>query len=108
LIQKIIGFVHTRFSLVGGVENYINKLVPALLERSWQIHYFTAKIEQHVPPGMITYKIPVVRGTSIGRMLSFAYAARRTLQRANPPLNMGFGRTIYQDIYRDGSGCFLD
>lgn len=108
MIQKIIGFVHTRFSPVGGVENYINKLVPSLLERNWQIHYLTAKIEQYVPPGMITHKIPVVRGTSISRMLSFAYAARRTLQRANLPLIMGFGRTIYQDIYRDGSGCFLD
>ena len=108
MIQKIIGFVHTRFSPVGGVENYINKLVPALLERSWQIHYFTANIKQRVPTGMITHKIPVVRGASISRMLSFAYGARRAVQRANLPLIMGFGRTICQDIYRDGSGCFLD
>jgi UDP-glucose:(heptosyl)LPS alpha-1,3-glucosyltransferase len=107
-MQKIIGLVHTRFSPIGGVENYINKLVPALLNRNWQIHYFTARIEQDVPPGMIIHKVPVIRGTSVSRMLSFAYCARWAARRANLPLVMGFGRTIYQDIYRDGSGCFLD
>jgi len=107
-MQKIIGLVHTRFSPMGGVENYINKLVPDLLNRNWQVHYFAAKIEQPILPGMILHKIPVIRGTSISRMLSFAYGARKTVQRVNLPLIMGFGRTIYQDIYRDGSGCFLD
>jgi len=107
-MQKIIGLVHTRFSPMGGVENYINKLVPDLLNRNWQVHYFAAKIEQPILPGMIFHKIPIIRGTSISRMLSFAYGARKTVQRVNLPLIMGFGRTIYQDIYRDGSGCFLD
>lgn len=107
-MQKIIGLVHTRFSPTGGVENYINKLVPALLDRNWQIHYFTGKVEQPIPPGMVIHRVRVIRGTSISRMLSFAYGARRSVQRANLPLVMGFGRTIYQDIYRDGSGCFLD
>ncbi len=107
-MQKIIGLVHTRFSPMGGVENYINKLVPDLLNRNWQVHYFAAKIEQPILPGMIFHKIPIIRGTSISRMLSFAYGARKKVQRINLPLIMGFGRTIYQDIYRDGSGCFLD
>ncbi|NVM21815.1 MAG: glycosyltransferase family 4 protein [Desulfobacterales bacterium] len=107
-MQKVIGLVHTRFSPTGGVESYINKLVPALLARNWQIHYFTARIEQHIPPGMIIHKIPVIRGTSISRMLSFAYGAKLAVRQARPPLVMGFGRTIYQDIYRDGSGCFSD
>jgi len=107
-MQKIIGLVHTRFSPIGGVENYINKLVPDLLNRNWEIHYFTGKIEQPILPGMIVHKIPIIRGTSISRMLSFAYGARKTVRRVNPPLVMGFGRTIYQDIYWDGSGCFLD
>jgi UDP-glucose:(heptosyl)LPS alpha-1,3-glucosyltransferase len=107
-MQKIIGLVHTRFSPTGGVENYINKLVQDLLNRNWELHYFTGKIEQPVPEGMIIHKIPIIRGTSISRMLSFAYDARKAIRRVNPPLVMGFGRTIYQDIYRDGSGCFLD
>jgi UDP-glucose:(heptosyl)LPS alpha-1,3-glucosyltransferase len=107
-VQKIIGLIHTRFSPIGGVENYINKLVPDLLNRNWQLHYFTGKIEQPIFSGMIVHNIPIIRGSSISRMLSFAYAARKTVRRANLPLVMGFGRTIYQDIYRDGSGCFLD
>jgi len=107
-MKKIIGLVHTRFSSVGGVENYINKLVPSLLEKNWQIHYFAAKIKQKVPQGMIVHKIPVIKGSSILRMLSFAYGARKAVLRTGLPLVMGFGRTIYQDIYRDGSGCFLD
>ncbi|MBW1847353.1 MAG: glycosyltransferase family 4 protein [Deltaproteobacteria bacterium] len=108
MVQKIIGLIHTRFSPIGGVENYINKLVPDLLNRNWQIHYFAGKIEQPILPGMILHNIPIIRGTSISRMLSFAYGARKTARRVNLPLVMGFGRTIYQDIYRDGSGCFLD
>lgn len=107
-MKKVIGLVHTRFSSKGGVESYINKLVPALIERQWEIHYFTAKVNQPVPPGMIVHKIPIVRGSSITRMLSFAYGAKRAVQKTKIPLVMGFGRTIYQDLYRDGSGCFLD
>lgn len=107
-MPKTIGLIHTRFSQTGGVENYINKLVPSLLERNWRIHYFTAKIEQPVPSGMTIHKIPVIRGTSITRMLSFAYGAQRAAKKLNLPLLLGFGRTIYQDIYRDGSGCFPD
>ena len=37
-MQKIIGLIHTRFSPMGGVKNYINKLVPDLLNRNWQVH----------------------------------------------------------------------
>jgi UDP-glucose:(heptosyl)LPS alpha-1,3-glucosyltransferase len=107
-MQKIIGLIHTRFSPIGGVENYINKIVIDLLNRNWEIHYFTGKIEQTILPGMIVHKIPIIRGTSISRMLSFAYGARKAVRRLNLPLVMGFGRTIYQDIYWDGSGCFLD
>jgi len=107
-MQKIIGLVHTRYSPIGGVENYINNLVPDLLNRNWEVHYFTGKIEQPVPDGMIVHNIPIIRGTSISRMLSFAYSARKKVRRVNLPLVMGFGRTIYQDIYCDGSGCFLD
>ncbi len=37
-MQKIIGLVHTRFNPMGRVGNYINKLVPDLLNRNWQVH----------------------------------------------------------------------
>lgn len=107
-MQKVIGLVHTRFSHTGGVENYINRLVDGLLARNWRIHYFTAKVEQAVPPGVTIHKVPIIRGTSVSRMLSFAYNAKRLAKKSNLPLIFGFGRTIYQDIYRDGSGCFLD
>ena len=107
-MQKIIGLVHTRFSPTGGVETYINKLVPSLIARNWEIHYLTARVEQDIPQGMTVHKVPIIRGSSITRMLSFAYGARRKAVKLDLPLIMGFGRTIYQDIYRDGSGCFLD
>ncbi len=107
-MKKIIGLVHTRFSPHGGVENYINKLVPSLILRGWKIHYLTSMINQDVPSEMTVHKIPVIRGFSTARMLSFAYGARKKAMKLDLPLIMGFGRTIYQDIYRDGSGCFLD
>jgi len=107
-MQKIIGLVHTRFSSVGGVENYINRLVDGLLARNWRIHYITAKADRAVPPGVTIHKVPIIRGTSVSKMLSFAHNAKRLAKKSNLPLIFGFGRTIYQDIYRDGSGCFLD
>jgi hypothetical protein len=75
-MPKISGLIHTRFNQTGGVENCTNKLVPALLEHNWHIHYFTVKIDQPVPDRMTVNKIPVVRGTSITRMLSFAYGVQ--------------------------------
>lgn len=48
-MKKVIGLVHTRFSPQGGVENYINKLVPSLILRGWKIDYLTAMVNQDVP-----------------------------------------------------------
>lgn len=89
MIQNIVGWLHTRFSPTEGVENYINKLVLALLSRNWQIHYFTARIEQHIPRGIIINKIPVIRGMSVSHMLSFAYGARRDSPTGKPVVGHG-------------------
>jgi hypothetical protein len=76
-MQKVIGLVHTRLSPTGGVENYINKLVTSLLKKNWRIHYFTSRVSQSIPPGMTIHKVHVIRGTSVSRMLSFAYGAKK-------------------------------
>ena len=107
-MEKVVTLVHTRFSRTGGVENYINKLVHGLLARNWQVHYVTGKIQREVPPKIVIHRVPIVRGTSFRRMLSFAYGAKKAVQKINVPVVVGFGRTIYQDLYRDGSGCLLD
>ena len=62
---------------MGGVENYINKQVPDLLNRNWQVHYFAAKIEQPILPGMILHKIQIIRGSPINSMFSFALGKKR-------------------------------
>jgi len=58
--KKVIGLVHTRFGPTGGVETYLNKLVPSLLERNWRVHYVTARIQQPILDGMILHKIPIL------------------------------------------------
>lgn len=102
-----IALVIYRFSeRGGGVEGYVARLARGLAARGHGVHLFAHEFQPGVPRDFPSHTVPAVSFYSPWRDLSFARNAAALLQ-ADPSFDIinGFGRTIYQDVYRVGSGC---
>jgi UDP-glucose:(heptosyl)LPS alpha-1,3-glucosyltransferase len=108
-----IALNHTRLADSGGVEAYIFRLVHALLLRGHAIDYFCARVERPIEhPAFRVFPVPQPRRPTSLRVALFARRSARAIARAEreAPYDVvqGFGRTWYQTVYRDGSGCHAD
>lgn len=103
-----IAINHTRFASTGGVERYLFNLVKRLLSAGHEIHYYCYKWEPFHHPNLFFHRVPYIKGIRFLRIFSFAFFSKLMLQGKNYDLILGFGKTYYQDIYRDGYGCLKD
>jgi UDP-glucose:(heptosyl)LPS alpha-1,3-glucosyltransferase len=103
-----IAINHTRFASTGGVERYLYNLVNHLLDAGHEIHYYCYKWEPFSHPRMFFHRVPYIKGIRFLKILSFAFFSKLMLQKEKFDLILGFGKTYYQDIYRDGTGCLKD
>ena len=103
-----IAINHTRFASTGGVERYLYNLVNHLLAAGHEIHYYCYKWEPFSHPRLFFHRVPYIKGIRFLKILSFAFFSKIMLQKENFDLILGFGKTYYQDIYRDGTGCLKE
>ena len=108
-----IAMNHTRLADSGGVEGYIFRLVNALLARGHAVDYFCARMDRPIEhPAFRAFSVPQPRRPTSLRVALFARRSARAIAqaaRATPyDVVQGFGRTWYQTVYRDGSGCHAD
>jgi UDP-glucose:(heptosyl)LPS alpha-1,3-glucosyltransferase len=103
-----IAINHTRFAATGGVERYIYNLMTRLLSDGNEIHYYCYKWEPYSHPCLFFHRVPYIKGIRSLKILSFAFFSHLLLRRRSFDLILGFGKTYYQDIYRDGAGCLQD
>jgi len=108
-----IAMNHTRLADSGGVEAYIFRLVHALLARGHAVDYFCARVERPIEhPAFRTFAVPQPRRPTSLRVALFARRSARAIEQSSreAPYDVvqGFGRTWYQTVYRDGSGCHED
>ena len=55
--------------------------------------------------GVEFHRVPIIRGMSFVKILTFAIAARRVVKRTPCDLVFSLERTLEQDVYRAGDGC---
>ena len=104
-----IALHHTRFGTTGGSEGYLSVLVKKLLERDHEVHVFCARlVGDRVPKGVEVHLLRTARFPHWRKVLSFAKAQARAARDPSFDLVVGFGRTLAQDLYRDGSGPQAD
>ncbi len=100
-----IAFNHRHFEPRGGAEGYLWAFAGKLVERGHDVHLFSAKFAPEATEGMTRHRVPLVSLSQTLKALSFARNSRKMLKREEFDGILGFGKTIYGDIYRDGSGC---
>jgi UDP-glucose:(heptosyl)LPS alpha-1,3-glucosyltransferase len=91
----------------GGLERYTSGLVAELVKAGHQVHVFAHDWDATAENqgGLVLHRVPVLRGLSFARELSFALACRRLVTRTPCDLVFSLERTVKQDIFRAGAGC---
>jgi UDP-glucose:(heptosyl)LPS alpha-1,3-glucosyltransferase len=95
-----------RFSpFAGGVEAYAVSLAQTLINHGWELHLFGHSWNNE-PAGAIFHyipRLPKLVPSSI-KMLSFALHHRKMVESMDFDVVMGFGNTIYMDVYQSHGG----
>ena len=99
-----IALVHKRFDLRGGVERVLYRTAEGLRDRGHEVHLFCGKFSIPPPPGVAGHRVPSFQWPRTARVLSFAVAAPKIVERYGCDVSLSFDRILRQDIFRSGGG----
>lgn len=99
-----IGVIRQRYTSIGGAERYLDGLIREMIARGHEVHVF-ANAWQSGTEGFAFHRVPMLRGSSFLKALSFAANCRRVLERHPCDRVFSMERTLKQDVYRAGDGC---
>ncbi len=98
-----IAIVCKKFSLrMGGLERYSVNLSRELVRLGHEVHVFSNSFDEE--PGIIFHYVPMLRFSSPGKNLSFAYLAGQALSKMRFDIIHSMERILYQDIFRVSDG----
>ncbi|MBW1740966.1 MAG: glycosyltransferase family 4 protein [Deltaproteobacteria bacterium] len=106
-----VALIRKKYSPFGGAERYVDTLVRHLLDLGHEVHIFANEWEsatrgtQSATQRLVFHRVPMIKGLSVLKLLSFAINVRRLLKKERFEIVHSFERTLYQDIARAGDGC---
>lgn len=89
----------------GGAEQSVAYLARELTAGGHEVHLFAHHIAEGDLRGIVFHRVPIVRGASLLKVLSFALNAASLLKQETFDIVHSFERTFYHDLYRAGDGC---
>jgi UDP-glucose:(heptosyl)LPS alpha-1,3-glucosyltransferase len=100
-----IGVIRQRYAASGGAERYLNEVIKALSARGHRVHVFANAWAGDAAVQCQFHRVPMLRGASFWRALSFAWWSKKIVARVGCDLVFSLERTLQQDVYRAGDGC---
>lgn len=103
--MKIALALETFFKSAGGAESYALDLAAALVEKGWEVHLFGYEWANE-PEGAIFHRIrrpPFFFPASL-KLIHFATQHRLLVQAETFDVVVGFGSTIYMNVYQSHGG----
>nr|HID59265.1 glycosyltransferase family 1 protein [Desulfobacterales bacterium] len=112
-----VALVRNRYTEFGGAERYLDTLIRRLHALGHEVHIFANEWKDVKDvsgsclgggtqrSGLCFHRVPMIKGLSILKVISFALNAKRLLKRERFDIIHSFERTLFQDIYRAGDGC---
>lgn len=103
--MKTIALALEHFSrFAGGAESYAVSLAHSLVQAGWEVHLFGESWDGE-PEGAIFHPMPIPRWwPGWARILGFALAHRRRMISGAFSIVLGFGNTIYMNVYQSHGG----
>lgn len=100
-----VALVRHSCQIGGGAEQSVAYLARELGRRGHEVHLFAHDIAEIGLDGIVFHRVPVMRGASLFKVLSFAFYAASLLKKESFDIVHSFERTLYHDLYRAGDGC---
>ena len=97
-----LAVIRREYSPTGGAELYLQRLMPAMIDKGHQVHLYTENWSQ-APIGVQVHVIEA-HGNRSRRPVDFAQQVDSTLRRAQHDCVFSLERTLRQDVYRAGDG----
>jgi len=99
-----IALVHKRLEFRGGTEQVLYRTAVGLRDRGHEVHLFCGEFIIPPPEGVFKHRVSSFRWPRTARLLSFAVAAPRAVERYGCDVLLSFDRILRQDIFRSGGG----
>jgi ADP-heptose:LPS heptosyltransferase/glycosyltransferase involved in cell wall biosynthesis len=100
-----VALLHKKYYFYGGTERYITNLAAGLLDAGHEVTIFANTWGRPFDERINFRKIPILKGTKLFKLASFALMARLILRNESFDVVQGFGKTVKQDVFRTGGGC---
>ena len=103
--MKIIAFAMEKFSrYAGGAESYAVSLATTLIKNGWEVHLFGEEWDGE-PKEAHFHEIHIPKFLPAWiKLLLFAWKHKKLIQQQNFDVVMGFGNTIYMNVYQSHGG----
>lgn len=88
----------------GGAESYALSLTETLIQRGWEVHLYAQEWDEF-PEEAIFHRISIPQYLPAwAQMLFFAFMHKKMAQKANYDVVVGFGNTIFMNVYQSHGG----
>ena len=103
--MKKIAFAMEKFShYAGGAESYAVSLATSLIEKRWEVHLFGETWDGE-PEAAVFHKITIPKYLPAWlKMVLFALNHKRAVKNQDFDVIMGFGNTLYMNVYQSHGG----
>jgi UDP-glucose:(heptosyl)LPS alpha-1,3-glucosyltransferase len=97
-----LALIRRQFSVTGGAELYLQRLLPALAQKGHELHLFAEAWDQK--PASVALHPIRISGTRAQKPLRFAEAVQNAMVKDKFDCIFSLERTLQQDVYRAGDG----
>jgi UDP-glucose:(heptosyl)LPS alpha-1,3-glucosyltransferase len=103
--MKKIALALEKFSrYAGGAESYAVSLAAFLIKSGWEVHFF-GEVWEGEPTGAIFHKITIPKYLPAWlKLFLFALHHKRAVKKHNFDVILGFGNTLYMNVYQSHGG----
>jgi UDP-glucose:(heptosyl)LPS alpha-1,3-glucosyltransferase len=101
-----IALIRQKYTPFGGAERYMSRLIAGLVAKGHDVHVFASRWETGDDPKLTFHQVTAIRAVGWLRALTFSINCGNLLLREDFDVIFSLERTLHQDIYRAGDGCY--
>jgi UDP-glucose:(heptosyl)LPS alpha-1,3-glucosyltransferase len=101
-----IALIRQKYTPFGGAERYMTRLIAGLVASGHDVHVFASRWETGDDQKVTFHQVPAIRAVGWLRALTFSINCGNLLRREDFDVIFSLERTLHQDIYRAGDGCY--
>jgi UDP-glucose:(heptosyl)LPS alpha-1,3-glucosyltransferase len=101
-----IALIRQKYTPFGGAERYMSRLIDGLVAKEHDVHVFASLWKSDDRERVTFHHVPSNRAVGWLRAITFSINCGNLLRNEDFDVIFSLERTLHQDIYRAGDGCY--